>query len=127
MQVTIEKRHLKFQSKGNTVYIDFDYEFYPSPREYRDRRVTYCTISVYGENGMVDHYHGATVFNPNDTYNQRTGMFIAFRKALRQRWYDIMDDDGSPTFAEYHKAWSHFLAGLMDGKVDDGQDNSNPL
>lgn len=133
MNVAFEKRHLKFTDKNLTVYIDFALEFYPSPHEYKDRRTAYCTISVYDNNGVVKHYHAGTVYNPHDNYNQRTGMFIAFRKALRQRWEAIHEDvfkcydENEALWEMYHKGWAHFLAAMMDGKVEDEQNTSNPF
>lgn len=137
MNVASESRHYQFTNKNVTVYIDFAFEFYPSPHEYKDRCVTYCTTSVYyhsGENycgkdmaGAVKHYHGGTVYHPNDNYNQRTGCFIAFRNALWNRWTDEgwLINEGI-TWDEYHTFWAHFLAAMMDGKVDKDGTEYNP-
>ena len=81
---------------------------------------TYCTISVREENGAIKNYHGGCVCNPKDKYNQRIGMFLAFRKALRQRWDDVHQRKPEKVWKSYQKMWSHFLADMIDEKVDNG-------
>ena len=78
---------------------------------------TYCTISVYEPDRTIKHYHGGTVCNPCDKFNERTGMFIAFKKALDERWVDKHSQYGVSFWIAYHKKWSHFLSALMDGKA----------
>ena len=84
--------------------------------------ITYCTISVLSDNKKIKHYHGGTVYNPADIYNERTGKFLAFKKALENRYIEIMLERISLKlkiyeWEDYYQAWSHFFSALMDGKV----------
>jgi hypothetical protein len=104
--------------QGQTVNIDFvDGWFLCRFGSWIDTpRATYCTICVC-ENGKIKNYHAGCVCNPKDQYNQRTGMFIAFRKALRERWDDAHWPFSENVWISYHKMWSHYLAAMMDGKA----------
>jgi len=79
--------------------------------------ITYCTISVLSDDKKIVHYHAGTVYNPADIYNERTGKFLAFGKVLEQRWEDKYWRHPKYRWEDYHKAWTHFLSALMDGKV----------
>ena len=119
----IIKTVFEFSPKtGQTVNIDFvdGWCLYRSGSWDDAPRATYCTISVREENGTIKNYHDGAICNPKDEFDRRTGMFIAFRKALRQRWEDVHQRKPEKVWKSYQKMWSHFLADMIDDKVDDG-------
>jgi len=96
--------------------------------------ITYCTISVLSDNKKIKHYHGGIVYNSADIYNERTGKFLAFGKALEERYSDFWSEEIETklsskiiSFDVYHSAWSHFLSAMMDGKVTDFNDYLNTV
>ena len=89
--------------------------------------ITYCTISVLSDNKKIKHYHGGIVYNSADIYNERTGKFLAFEKALDERWGDVHGEKSWQKWKEYHKAWTHFLSAMMDGKVENLNDYLNTV
>lgn len=115
MDVTYEFK----DKKENRVIVSFTTAF----------PVTYCTISVVAKDRKVRHYHGGTVYNPYDRYNIRTGRFLAYKEALKRRFYgDVIHDKRFfVVWKDYHKAWSHFLSALMDGEVTSLDEYINQL
>lgn len=114
----------KFEPKQDQIVIVSFLE-HPEIIEHKSEVTTrtYCTISVYEPNREILHYHGATVCNPKDHYNERTGMFIAFKKALKERYWTYLSDNDWIPFERYHLKWSHFLSALMDEKVTEDDNN----
>lgn len=108
-----------FQSNQKDVSI----EFHRWPMQIGEddlRSVTYCSIAVC-EDGKWEHYHAGVVRNPHDRECKRTGYFLAYKKALEDRWlYRNLDID----FDVYYRFWAHYLAQLMDGKSNDNNTNS---
>ena len=89
--------------------------------------ITYCTISVRSDNRKIKHYHGGTVYNPADIYNEQTGKFLAFKKALSQRWEEKYWRLPGFMWKDYYRVWSHYLAATMDGKVISFDDYLNTV
>jgi hypothetical protein len=115
----------EFVSRGRAITVSFSKTGIEIADKYRE--VTYCTIAVKDADGKFHYYHDGVVWDCKDKWNERTAYFLAFKKALRQRYEDYVlptvktvDICGDLLWDKYHHWWAHYLSALIDGEVKYG-------
>jgi len=102
-----------FANEGNTITVNF---ITVNP-------FTYCTITIFDKDKKYNHYHAGTICSPDDTFNIKTGKFIAFKEALFLRWKDNCYKQAglssvAPLWIDYRRFWANILSNVMDMKVE---------
>lgn len=126
----MKSSEFEFVVRGRAITVSFSKTGIEITDKFRE--VTYCTIAVRDADGKFHYYHDGVVWDCKDKWNERTAYFLAFKKALKQRFDSVilpaalksgLNDLSDSFWKAYYHRWTHYLSALMDGEFEYDNDS----